>query len=150
MADTKEATIKQVYHNAVSGFGSLRDTYQQASKIDPSIRTVDVKEYLDSLKHRQKQFTPKGKNSFASPHPLFEIEVDLVDLSRSAKDNGGIRFGFVGIYNFTKYAHVVPIKSKTAGDVVKAMEEIFNKIGTPKQIYSDRETAFHSVEFTRS
>ena len=29
------------------------------------------------------------------------------------------------------------------------MEEIFNKIGTPKQIYSDRETAFHSVEFTR-
>ena len=80
---------------------------------------------------------------------MFEIEVDLVDLSKKASDNDGIRFGFVGIDNFTKYAWVVPIKTKQPHDVVKAMQEIFNKIGVPKQLYSDQEGSFNNVEFIR-
>ena len=41
----KETTIKNIYYNVVSGYGSKRDTYLQANKIDSSIRYVDVKEY---------------------------------------------------------------------------------------------------------
>ena len=34
----KEQTIKNIYYNVVSGYGSKRDTYLQANEIDPSIR----------------------------------------------------------------------------------------------------------------
>ena len=53
------------------------------------------------------------------------------------------------IDNFTKYAHAVPIKTKTYTDIVSAITEIFSKIGTPQQLYSDQEGSFNSPEFIR-
>ena len=71
MNESKEATIKIIYENPASGYGSVRDTYVQANKINPGIRYIDVKEYLDKLQHRQTQFKYIGYNLFVSPHPLF-------------------------------------------------------------------------------
>ena len=59
-AESKESTIKKVYENAASGYGSIRDTYIQANKINPGIRYVDVKEYLDKQQHRQPGLNIKG------------------------------------------------------------------------------------------
>jgi hypothetical protein len=145
----KEKIIESVYYNRVSGFGSVNDTFRQAKEKDASITINDVKEYLNKLKHKQTHFTYKKYNSFVSPHPLFEIEIDLIDLTSKAEENNGYRYGLVGIDNFTKYAHVVPIKSKKPGDITKAMEEILNKIGISKQVYSDQEGSFHSPEFIK-
>jgi hypothetical protein len=145
----KEKTIKKIYYNVVSGYGSKRDTYLQANKIDSSIRYVDVKEYLDAKPHKQTQFKYSGSNSFVSPHALFEIEVDLIDLTAKAEENDGYRYCMVGIDNFTKYAWGVAIKTKKPVDVVSAMEKILSKIGIPKQLYSDQEGAFNNVEFIK-
>ena len=70
MSESKEATIKRVYANATSGYGSVIDTQVQANKINPGIRYVGVKEYLDKLQHRQTQFKYKVYHSFVSPHPV--------------------------------------------------------------------------------
>ena len=86
--ESKESTIKKVYENAASGYGSVRDTYQQANKINPGIRYVDVKEYLDKQQHRQTRFKYKGSTSFVSPHALFEIEADLIDRIEAFEDFG--------------------------------------------------------------
>jgi len=145
----KETIIKQIYENPVTGYGSINDTFKQAYKINPSIKLSDVREYLNKLQHRQTQFQYKKHNSFVSPHPLFEIEIDLIDMSTKASENEGIRFGFVGIDNYTKYAWVVPIKTKQPHDVTKAMQEIFDKIGVPKQLYSDQEGSFNNAEFIK-
>ena len=110
---------------------------------------LNVKEYLSKQPHKQTQFKYSGNNSFVSPHPLFEIEVDLIDLTSKAHENNGYRYCMVGIDNFTKYAWGVPIKTKKPVDVVKAMEEILTKIGIPKQLYSDQEGSFSNVEFIR-
>ena len=71
------AVIKAVYEDPETGFGSVRDTYLQAKAKDPGIRYIDVKAFLDKLAHRQAVFRPRGFNSWVSPGPLFEIEVDL-------------------------------------------------------------------------
>ena len=60
MSESKEATVKRVSENAVTGNGSVRDTYVQANKINPGIRYIDVKEYLDELQHRQTQCKYSG------------------------------------------------------------------------------------------
>jgi len=145
--ESKESTIKQVYENAASGHGSIRGTYIQANKINPGIRYVDVKEYLDKQQHRQTQFKYKGSNSFVSPHALFEIEIDLIDMTKKSEENDGYRYALVAIDNFTKFAHAVPIKNKLGPDVTTAFKEVLNKIGVPKQLYSDREGGFESKEF---
>ena len=142
--ESKESTIKKVYENVASGYGSVRDTYIQANKINPGIRYVDVKEYLDKQQHRQIRFKHKGSNSFVSPHALFEIEADLIDMTKKAEENDGYRYALVAIDNFTKFAHAVPIKSKQPQDVTTAFSEVLNKIGVPKQLYSDREGSFES------
>ena len=112
MSDTnKETTIKQICENPVTGYGSVNDTFKQAYNIDPSIKFSDVREHLNKYQHRQTQFQYNNHNSFVSPHPLFEIGIDLVDMSTKASVNEGFRYGFVGIDNFTKYAWVVPIKT---------------------------------------
>ena len=97
MSESKEATIKRIYQNPASGYGPVRDTYAQANKINPGIRYIDVKEYSDKLQHRQTQFIYKGYNSFVSPHPLFEIEVDLVDLTSKAEENDGYIYIYIYI-----------------------------------------------------
>ena len=145
----KEKIIKDVYEDKEKGFGSVRDTYQQAYKKDPSIRYTDVKQYLDKQKHRQTQFKYKGFNSFISPHPLFEIEVDLIDLTTKAQENDGYRYCMVAIDNFTKIAWGVAMKTKQPTDVVNAFKEILDKIGIPKQMYSDQEGSFNNAEFIR-
>ena len=149
MSESKDETIKRKYENPAIGYSSVRDTYVQANKINLGIRYVDVKEYLDKLQHRQTQFKYSGYNPFVSPHPLFESEVHLIDLTSKAEENDGYRYCMVCIDNFTKYAWGVPIKTKQPVDVVNAIQEIFNKIGIPKQLYSDQEGAFTNAEFIR-
>ncbi len=91
MEESIEATIKNVYENPTSGYGSVNDTYKQANKINPSVRLADVKEYFGKLQHRQTQFQYKKHNSFVYPHPLSEIELDLVDSTSKAEENCGYR-----------------------------------------------------------
>ena len=43
---SKETTIKRIYKNPVTGYGSVNDTFKQAYKIDPSIKCSDVREYI--------------------------------------------------------------------------------------------------------
>ena len=81
----KEKIIKEVYEDKEKGFGSIRETLKEAEKKDPSIKYKDVKEYLDKIPSRQTQFKYKGFNSFISPHPLFEFELDIIDMGSSVE-----------------------------------------------------------------
>ena len=110
-ADRQEI-IRSVYEDPETGFGSLRETYQLANTKDPGIRYVDVKADLDRYQHRQTQARYKGSNSWVSPGRLFEIEVDLVDLTATAEENDGFCYTLVGVDNFTKFAHTVPVKGR--------------------------------------
>ena len=120
--------IRGVYEDRETGYGSLRDTYLQAHAKDPGIRYVDVKVFLDRRAHRQTQFRYRGYNSWVSPGRLFEIEIDLVDMTASAEQNDGYRYALVGIDNFSKFA--VVRKSKQMNSYEKKLKEdkpwIFN------------------------
>jgi len=46
-------------------------------------------------------------------------------------------------------AHIVPIQNKRRDEIIRAVQEIFTKIGIPKQMYSDEEGSFNTPEFIR-
>ena len=49
-------------------------------------------------------------------HPLFEIEIDLMDIGTSVTN---MRYGLVAIDNFTKFAWGVAIKKQKQLDSIK-------------------------------
>ena len=138
----KEKAIKEVYEN---NFGNTYEVYKEVVKINTSIRLQDVKDYLSKRDDKQVQLKNTKYNSFVSPKPLFEIEMDVMDLGKSVTN---MRYGLVAIDNFTKIVHVVPIQNKTTDEIIKAVKEVFTKIGIPKQIYSDEEGAFNADKYT--
>jgi hypothetical protein len=145
----REQVIKTVYENVETGYGSVKSTLEQAKKINSLITYNDVKTYLDKLQHRQTQFLYKSYNSYVSKHALFDMEIDLMDMTEEADDNNGYRYGFVAIDTFTKMVSVIAIKTKQPADVMNAMEQVFKILGIPKQIYSDQEGSFTNVDFVR-
>ena len=65
--------------------------------------------------------------------------MDIMDIGTSVEN---MRYGLVAIDNFTKIAHVVEIQNKKPPEVIRAVKEVFSKIGIPKQVYSDEEGSF--------
>ena len=111
-----------------------------------SIRLQDVKDYLSKREDKQVLVKHTKYNSFVSSGPLFEIEIDVMDIGTSVTN---MRYGLVAIDNFTKIADIVPIQNKKPDEIIRAVKEVLTKIGIPKQIYSDDEGSFNSPKYIR-
>ena len=146
--EDKDKIIRQVYYDADTGFGSIAETYKASKKILDSITYNDIKEFLEKQKVRQFK-AYRGFNSYVANEPLQEIQIDIADFTRSAEENGGIRYLFVAVDIFTKICHAVPIKDKQPKESVRAFTEVLEKIGVPKVIYHDFEGSWNSKEFIK-
>ena len=146
----KDSIIRSIYYDADDGFDSIIATYRKANKVLNTITFADVKSFIEKQKGSNKQTKPyRGFNSYVAPAILHELQIDLAIFTDSAKDNNGYKFLFVAIDIFSKYIWAVPIKDKKPQESIKAMKEVFENIGVPKQIMSDREGAWESTEFIR-
>ncbi len=145
----REQIIDDVYTNPRTGYGSIKETTEQAKKKDPTITFTEVRKYLSKLSSRQIKYKPKGQNSFIRKHKLYEIQRDLVDMGTEAVTKQGYRYALVGIDAFTKVAWGAPSVDKTAENIIPAFKEIIKKIGVPTYIYSDREGALENKEFIK-
>ena len=55
--------------------------------------------------------------------------------------------GLVAVENFSKFAHIAVIKNKQPDEIIRGLKEIINKMGKPKQLYSDEEGSFNALIF---
>ena len=89
----------------------------------------------------------KAVNKFPRPRVItsgigVQAEVDLMDLSNLADFNDGYRYVLAHIDIFSKFVRTVPLKSKTAQEVTKAFEKIFEDGGKTLKIRSDNHREF--------
>ena len=139
--DKKEDIIKKVYTDA-SGYGSQLSTLKDAQAKDNTITKDDIKSWFAQNVETKKQL--KGTNSFIAPHPHYEYQLDLFFINDI--ENQKFKIGITMIDIFTKYATVVPIHSKSEGDVASGLMECLEKMGhKPEIIYSDDETALSTT-----
>lgn len=77
-------------------------------------------------------------------------QMDLADVSTYEKENDGIKYLLTIIDALTKFAYVVPLRSKTALEVTRAFRKILNdaKKGIPKAISSDKGKEFKNSHMT--
>ena len=143
----KQKIISDIYFDR-AGYGSLKTTLADARDKDKTIKMEDVKEFFK--KNVEEKRKPRGENSFVAPRSFWEYQLDLFFISKNDLEHQQkFRVGLVLIDIFTKYAVVIPIKSKQPPDVLAGMMEGMNKMGKkPKMIYSDEEGSLNSDVIT--
>ena len=142
----KNDVIKNLYFDR-SGFGSVATTFKDAKAKEPSITLNDVKEFFkNNVEVKKKQ---RGINSFVAPYNNHTYQVDIFFMGKTDFENTQkFRAGLVLIDVLSKYAVVVPIKSKEAPDVIAGTMEALNKMKEkPQLIYTDDERAIAGDEF---
>ena len=96
-------------------------------------------------KQARKRF-PRNKVYARGIDDLWQI--DLADLQIISKFNNNNRYLVTCIDVFSKFAFVVPIKTKTAGEVLLAFKKIINSSGRkPNNLQSDQGTEFVNLKF---
>jgi len=74
-------------------------------------------------------------------------QMDLVDLSNLSRYNSGFKYILVCVDILSKYAWVVPLKTKSASELVTAIQTIFNKDQRqPQLLQTDKGTEFLNVK----
>ena len=138
----KNNIISDVYFGR-SGFGSIANTFKDAKAKDKSITMADVKAWYDKNIDRKRPMS--GFNSFIAPYAYYEYQIDLFFITKKDLDNQKFRIGLVMIDIFSKFALVIPIKSKQPPDLLAGIMEGINKMGKkPKMFYSDEEGSLYS------
>jgi len=74
---------------------------------------------------------------------------DLVDMRSFSKFNNGYKYLLTVIDTFSKYAWVVPLKSKTGKDIIDAFSVIFKDGRYPKMLWVDQGSEFYKKAFKK-
>lgn len=78
-------------------------------------------------------------------------QADLAEFIPYARDNRGHKYILVVIDCYSKYVFTRPLKSKTSGEVVKAMSSIFKNSGgrVPRNLQTDQGKEFYNRDFSK-
>ena len=144
----KDKVLERIYYDVDEGFGSARDLYEKARKVDVGITLDMVSTWMRAQPNKQTR-NHKNYNSYTAPFPKYEFQIDLMDVTSLLRDvgseiKGQLRYGLICIDIFSKKCHIVPIENKDGDDVFKAVMECFKVLGQPLSIYSDDEGALNS------
>ena len=135
----KQTIIQNVYYDP-AGFDGIKKTFEDARKKDKNITLDDVKQFFKTNIEQKKQL--KGYNSFIANEAKFEYQIDLFFISSKDFPNETYIGGVLCIDIFSKFITIIPIKSKTIPDILDAIKQIINKVGKPKNVYTDNEGAW--------
>ena len=135
-----QAIIKNVY-NDPAGFGSMKQTFQDAKKKDNTVTMQDVQTFFKAHVEQKKQL--RGTNTLVAPHAKWEYEMDLFFINDIA--NQKFKIGMILIDVFSRFMQVVPLAGKDEANLLAGLMEGINKMhGKPEQIYSDDEGALQT------
>jgi len=144
--------LRQNYFDAslpgsLSGFQSFsRALKKRGAKVAPEkIREFLRSEPTYSL-HRPARRKYKS-NKVTSLGIDYLWQIDLVDMQKFAKLNKGYKYLLTCIDVFSKYAWVMPIKSKEGNAVLQAFKEILKTGRKPVKIQSDEGKEFFNSAF---
>ncbi len=142
----KEKIIEDAYKNPKSGLSSSNKLYEYLKQhkltsgySENGITLNNIKDWLSKQEVYQVLLGRHNNyNSFIAEGPLEQFQIDLVYMPKSWH-NKGYEYILSCVDVFSKKGEMIPMKkrdSKTTADVIKLL---FQKMGIPKTIYSDRE-----------
>lgn len=108
-------------------------------KLNP-LKIAEAKEI-----YKQTKTGPTDYDSITAEYPLQQVQMDLMVMDKvKNKDNRGYAYGLVMIDIYSRYAEIIPIKYKTADEVLEAFRKINIR---PEIIRSDNGSEFTNNKF---
>ena len=144
----KKEILERLYHDPSSpaGFSGVQRLYTEAKKLFKKITKKDVKDFLEGDRtytlHRPRRLRFTRSKTIASGY-FTDVQMDLAQMDKFASKNNGFKYILVAIDVLSKTVFAEPIKSKKYDDVVKAMDDIINKMPMiPSRIFTDNGKEF--------
>ena len=130
-----------------ASFSSPWKLYKAVKKDDSSITLTQVKHFLESQKsytlHRhfnsrfhQRKVLARGVR--------YQFQADLIDYAPLKRENSGMTFLLSVIDVFLRYAMLIPIKNKRGYTVRDVLVRVFNHMGTPLKLQTDKGKEFYN------
>ena len=130
---------------------SIKGLYDKAKEYE--ITYKQVKEFMQNQEVNQmykKQKKPKNYFPIVAKEVNEIWQIDLMDISKFAKENKNFNFFLVGVDVFSRFAVAVPIKEKTISNIISAFKEIIHVMnGTPNIINCDNGSEWISGPFKK-
>jgi len=123
MVLSKDDIISNTYYNLEDGYGSIKNTFEQAVKKDPTITYDDVKTWMNHQPNKQRKACG-NTNSFVAPYARYEYHIDIMDMVDLQENENIPRYGLVCIDMFRKLGYVEPMKNKDSLSVYNALIKI--------------------------
>ena len=130
------------------GFGSVENVFKRFQNLYPDIpiSKTSVQDFLNHQTtytlHRRK-INKFKRNMVFTPRCNYQWSLDLGDMNGFETYNAGFRYFLMACDTLTRYIYTTPLKSKSAADVSKGLEEVFKKADTlPAVINADSGTEF--------
>lgn len=155
MSKVKDLELRRIYydHSHPAGYGSVVKLYKAVNRIDHINIT---KKYVEKWLKKQDVYTlhkPTRKKFKRNRVEVYGIDsqwqADLADLSSLQKLNNNYRYLLVVIDCFSKYTHVIPIKTKSSENIIEAFEKIVGKGQKPITLQTDKGTEFTNRPFQK-
>ena len=128
-------------------YGGVSILLREAKKINPHIKLKNVQSFLQNQyvyslhKPARRNFT---RNKVVVPGPSYQFQIDLSDMQSVKEFNDGYQYILTCIDVFSKLAWAVPVKNKSADEIVRAFHLIDRK---PKVVQSDEGKEFLNKKF---
>lgn len=139
-----DSYLKTIYYDPrhPASFSSALKLYKAAKSDGKRITLKFIKRWLaksDVYTTHRKVIRRFPRNKTVSSGLNVNWQSDLAQMEALSRENNSFKFLLIAVDVFSRYAYVVPIKSKSAESMVKGFKELFKQAGTaPQNLQSDR------------
>ena len=123
---TKDQIISNIYYDLETGYGSVKNTFEQARQKDKSITLEDVQKWMKHQPNKQRK-AYRNSNSYTAPFARFEYQIDIMDMVSLQKSETQPRYAIVVIDLFSKLGDAPPMSNKDSVSVYDALLICFKK-----------------------
>ena len=146
--------LRELYYSPSTGLASATALYQRAKAAGLQVTKAQVSSFVKEQETDQVFLRRKVKTHFPLvAHRLYgRLQLDLADISTLSRWNQGTHFLFCCIDVYSRFAWVLPLKSKGNAAVLGAFKTIIKQIKAldhfpPSQVDSDREASMMSRDY---
>jgi len=136
--------LSDIYYNPKQGYSGINDLVRKSG-----LKQKEVEEFLDTVdtytlhKPIRKKF--QTRRVYVNGIDK-QWQGDLVEIREFSKENDGYNYLLTVIDCFSKYAWAIPIRNKTAGEIIKSFDNIF-KVRKPLKLQTDKGKEFINQKF---
>lgn len=140
--------LTKIYYDPAhpAGYSSAQVLYDHVKTLRRNVSFQHIQDWLyhqDAYTLHRRIVKRHPRRKVLSRGIDYQWQTDLVILDQISKENSGVKHLLTAIDIFSRYAFVVPIKSKSSKTVVKAFNQIFkNSKRKCRKLSSDSGTEF--------